>query len=594
MATAGALILFTRDRVPLATSALAVLVSLAVAFTLFPFTTPEGRLAPHDLFAGFGHEALIAVCALMILGKGLVLTGALEPVGRTVARAWRSSPSLSLLATLCCGAALSGFVNNTPVVVLLLPILVGAAIRSQTSPSRALLPMGLATLLGGSATTIGTSTNFLVVSVSEDLGVPSFDMFDFAAPAALAAGVGLLFLWLVAPRLLPDRPAVMPDTSPRLFVGQLRMVPTSRAVGLSLAEIQKLLGEQARVVRILRGQAVSIAPLPGVRVEADDQLVLQDRPDRLREYERQLGARLYCGDSPVDAQHPLAAPDEQMAEVVVTEGSPLCGASLSEVGALSGSGIVPLALHRAGRRAAAVRPPLDRVEIDAGDVLLVQGSRERIAGLRRSGELLVLDGNADTPHGKHAGVSVAIFVAVIVVAALGILPIATGATAGVLLFLVTRCMGWRDALRALSADIVFVIAASLALGKALVETGAAQYLADAFVAASAGATAPVRLSALMLGMAVLTNIVSNNAAAVIGTPIAVSIAQRLGAPPEAFVAAVLFGANMSYATPFAYKTNLLVMNAGNYTFGDFARVGIPLGVLMWLSLSVLLPWHYGI
>jgi len=592
--TAGALFLFTRNRIPLATSSLCVLAVLTVAFELFPFSTRHGPMESRHFFSGFGHEALIAVSALMILGKGLVLTGALEPVGRAVARSWRVSPTLSLLVTLICSAVLSGFINNTPVVVLLLPILVGASMRSKASPARVLMPMGLATLVGGMGTTIGTSTNFLVVSVSESLGVRRFEMFDFVVPAALTAGVALLFLWLCAPRILPDRPPVLADTSPRLFLAQLRIPEESRAVGQTLFEVQKILGEEARITRILRDPSVPIAALPDVRIAAKDRLVLRDRPERLREYERLLGAQLYCGDERVDEKHPLSAPDQQMAEVVVTEGSALCGSRLSQVALFARQDIIPLALHRVGRRAREVKPPLEQVECDVGDVLLVQGPRERVAEMRRSGDLLVLDGGDEVPHGKRARVAIAIMLAVVLLAALEVVQIAVGATAGALLLLVTACMGWRDVARALSVDVIFVIAASLALGHALVETGAAQYLAECFVAASTGASARIRLSGLMLTMAVLTNIVSNNAAAVIGTPIAVSIAQRIGVPAEPFVLAVLFGANMSYATPFAYKTNLLVMNAGNYTFGDFARVGIPLAVVAWMTLTFVLPWYYGI
>ncbi len=187
-----------------------------------------------------------------------------------------------------------------------------------------------------------------------------------------------------------------------------------------------------------------------------------------------------------------------------------------------------------------------------------------------------------------------IMMAIVALSAFGVLPIAISAPCGALVMILTGCLGWRDATGALSAPVILIVAASLALGTALLKTGGAEYLAAIFVALAGDASPAVVLSGLMLLMAILTNIVSNNAAAVIGTPIAISIAAQMGQTPEPYVLAVLFGANMSYATPMAYKTNLLVMNAGRYTFNDFLRVGVPLLVLMWLTLSLLLPVIYGI
>jgi di/tricarboxylate transporter len=234
------------------------------------------------------------------------------------------------------------------------------------------------------------------------------------------------------------------------------------------------------------------------------------------------------------------------------------------------------------------------VRLSVGDVLLVQGSREQIAEIKRGGELLVLDATTDLPVSKRAPLALLVMAGIIVVAALGFLPIAISAVCGVLLMLVTRCLSWRDAAGALSTPVILIVVASLALGTALLKTGGADYLAQLFVSVSVGASPALVLSGLMLVMAVLTNIVSNNAAAVIGTPIAIGMAQQLNLPAEPFVLAVLFGANMSFATPMAYKTNLLVMNAGGYTFLDFVRVGVPLTGIVWLALSWLLPAMYGL
>jgi di/tricarboxylate transporter len=591
--TVLALFLFTRERIPLETSSLLILVALAVGFELFPYEGASGVIRATDFFYGFGHEALVAVCGLMIAGQGLVRTGALEPVGRVLARAWGVSPWFSLLATLIVGAVLSAFVNNTPIVVLLLPILISVSLRAKMSASAMLMPMGLATLVGGMSTTIGTSTNLLVVAVAADMGLPRFGMFDFFLPAAIAGGVGILYLWLIAPRLLPERQTRLADTSPRIFTAQLHIPEDSFAAGKTLVQLSEKAGGPLNVKRIQRGAGVYITPLPDVVLQTDDQLWVADTPDRLKELEQVSGAKLYSGEQIIDEEHPLAEADQQLAELVVTPGSMLEQYTLEQARFADRYQLVPLAIHRAGRTLSG-NEDTRNTELQAGDVLLVQGPREQIAEIKRRGNLLVLDATTDLPFTRKAPLALAIMAAIVLAVAFGVLPIAISATVGALFMVLSGCLDWRDVGRALSAQVILIVVASLALGLALMQTGGAEYLAHFFVAVATDLPSWAQIGGLILLMAVLTNIVSNNAAAVIGTPIAVSIAQQLGLPAEPFVLAVLFGANMSYATPMAYKTNLLVMNAGGYTFMDFVRVGVPLTLIMWLAFSWLLPTLYGI
>lgn len=235
---------------------------------------------------------------------------------------------------------------------------------------------------------------------------------------------------------------------------------------------------------------------------------------------------------------------------------------------------------------------LGNLNMRIGDVLLVQGKRDHINELKQQSIVMVLDSTTDLPHSKKAPYSLAIMLGIILLGAAGILPIAVSATGGVLLMLLCSCLSWRDISRALNAQVILIIVASLALGNALLMTGGSDFLANTFVHMTEGASATIVLSSLILLMAILTNVVSNNAAAVIGTPVAISIANTLQLSPEPFVHAVLFGANMSYATPMAYQTNLLVMSAGNYKFWDFMRVGLPLILIMWLAYSWILPAFY--
>jgi len=590
--TVVTLFLFTRDRIPLETTGLAVLVFLIVGFYLFPY----GDIRPSDFFSSFGHEALITICALLIVSKGLETTGALQPLATIMSSSWQSKPMLALLVTLALGAFASAFLNNTPIVVMLLPILVAVCLRTGTAPSSVLMPMGMATLIGGMATTIGTSTNLLIAGVVADQGLPQFGMFDFLLPVLIAGIPGLLFLWLVAPKLLPDRKPPMSDTSPRVFKALLYVPEGSFAEGKTLTEVRSKTENRIKIERIQRGENLFLARLPSVKLQAGDRLYVRDTAGRLKEFEKLLGTALYNvsdteAETPISDDVPLATEGQQLAEVVITRGSPLHHRTLGTSQFSVRYNLTPLALHRS-RPGKDVVGDLDSARLRAGDVLLVQGSRAAIVELRAGGTMLVLDGTTDLPHTDRANVALGIMLAVVGLAATGLLPISVAAIAGVAAMLSTGCLRWRDAGEAINIPVVMIIVASLALGHALLATGAAGYIAQLFVLATKGLPVAVILSGLILLMAVMTNVVSNNAAAVIGTPISISIAQQLGAPVEPFILAVVFGANMSFATPIGYQTNLLIMSAGGYKFTDFLRVGIPLTLIMWAIFSAIMPILY--
>lgn len=588
--TALALFLFSRDRIPVQTSSLCIIVALALGFSIFPYQTARGELDPLLFLQGFSNEALIAICALVVASQGLVRTGALAPLGRFVARLWSVNRALAFVTVLVVTTIVSAFMNNTPQVVLMIPILTSVALRAGTSPSKTLLPMTYASQLGGMGTPIGTSLNLLVIGTAVSLGVPRFGMFDFIQPAMIGAAAGLLFLCFVAPRLLPARQPALADASPRVFTAQLSIPPDSALVGQKLSAVIDQAGGDMSVRRILRKNAVALAPLPDMDIAANDQLVVRDTPERLMEYATALGARLYSGEEPVDEQHPLKAPDQQIAEIVVTQESPLNGRTLDQVDYDERYQFIPIAIHRSGQPLEAERRAHLRSErLYTGDVLLVQAPAEQVAELKRNGSLLVLDATSDVPHTSRAPVALAIMAAIVLAATLRIAPIAIAAVVGVLLMVATGCLRWRDATRSLDSGMILLTVAALALSFGLVQTGGAAFLAKLLLQAGSSLPPVALLSGLMLLMAVLSSIVSNTSAAVIGTPIAVELARQLGLAPEPFVLAVLFGVNMGFATPMADNCNLLVYGAGGYTFRDFLRVGIPLTIVVWLTLSLALP-----
>lgn len=594
--TIGAFYLFMRPQIPMVITSLTIIATLAFLFYLFPYEVDGRRLGPTDFFSGFSSEALITIASLMILGHGLVATGALEPIARFLARLWNLSSVLALLVLLATCMALSAFINDTPVTILMMPVLIGVALKTHTSPSKTLMPMNFAVLIGGMATTIGTSTNLLVVSIATDLGVPRFDMFDFTHIVAVAGSVGLGYLWLVAPRLLPERRPRLAGDSPRVFDAVLYIKEKSFADGRTVAEVLRK-SRGMTISKIQRGDETFLVKLPTLKLRAGDRLYVRNTSANLKEYERILGALLYnAGDleHPVTGENPLVGDDQQLAEVVVTVDSRLVGRTVKDVRFAERHGLAILAIYRPGMPERQLSSELANVQLEPGDVLLVQGPAERLAACKADTGLLVLDGTLELPSTQRAPIAVAIMASVIASAATGLLPISVASLFGVTLMILTRCIKLDRFGSGLNAEVIVLVAASLAIGKGITETGVAQFLANLFLLLTREAPPEIIVAALMAFMALLTNFVTNNAAAAVGTPVAVMVANQLGLPPQPFVLAILFGCNLCYATPMGYQTNLLVMSAGEYTFEDFLRVGVPLVIIMVIAFAILLPMSYSL
>jgi di/tricarboxylate transporter len=593
--TVLAFFLFTRERIPIPVTSLVVIAGLALGFHLFPYQDASVELGPRQIFSGFGHEALVAICSLMILGRALMVTGALEPVARLLARLWAFNRHVALLALLACAMLLSAFINDTPVVVVLMPVVIGLAMRAGRSASGMLMPMNFAVIVGGMATTIGTSTNLLIVSLATDRGVRPIDMFEFTPLVVGPALLALLYLWLVAPRLLPERAHPLAGIEPRRFEAILYVGARSRARGKTLARVRRWTGNAMEIQRVQRGTGW-LAPDDALMLLEGDRLLVSDTSSSLKDYEHVLGTTLYDAgavDSLPPHRHPLRAADQQLVEVVVSEESPLHQRTLRDTRFAERFGVVILAMYRPADEASLAGEIPER-ELRSGDVLLLQGPPERMAVLKGEAGLLVLDGTLDLPRTRKAPLAVLIMAVVVALAALRILPIAMSSLLGVLALIVTGCLRLEALGRGLSAEVVLVVVASLALGRALTATGGADLLAGGFMAVAGGLSPQAVLAAVMIFLGILTNFVSNNAAAAVGTPVALAIAQQIGAPPEPFVLAAIVGCNLSFATPMGYQTNVLIMQPGGYVFRDFVRVGGPLVILMIVAFSIELTRAYPI
>ena len=577
--------LFAKERLPVQSTALLALLSLMLLFGIFPYRNGDRPLGPEQFLAGFGNSALVTICFLMVLGHGLTTTGALEPVVRRLARLWSFLPQLAFLLILIFCIAVSGFVNDTPVVVLMMPVLVAIAARTGTSASRVLMPMNFAVIIGGMATTIGTSTNLLVVGIAATLGVPAFGLFDYYHIVAIAAAIALPYLWLVMPRLLPKESPGDPRGKPLAFDAALEIHEGGFAIGRELLQLGKR-ARGFRPLRLVRG-GIEVVPLPDTELRAGDRILVQAAPEDLREFSAALGAWLH----PRERDEIPGAPDQTFAQALITSDADIGGTAPSARRFADQHRLAVIGIHRPGRE----RPvDPDETTLRPGDVVLVRGHKDGVEALGASQGVLMLEAMTELPHTRRAPIALVIMAGVIALAATGMLPMVLASAVGVAAMLLTGCLGWREATDALSSKVILIVVASLAIGEALTATGMIAGAGYGLAMLNDYVPAVVMLAALMLMMAVITNFVSNNAAAIIGTPVAIAMAATMGVDPRPFVLAVLFGCNLCYATPMAYQTNLLVMSAGGYTFNDFVRAGLPLLILMWVTLTWLLAREYSL
>jgi di/tricarboxylate transporter len=582
--TVGMFVAFARGRIPVEIVSLMTIAIIAVGLYFFPMphSLPTDGLAL--AFGGFGHHALITICALMIMGRGLVVTGALDPAARALERVFKFNQQVGLLFSLVLAMVISMGINDTPVMVLLLPIFVALAARGGLPASKTLIPVNCAVLIGGMATTIGTSTNILVVSIARDLGMRSIGVFDFWPIVAVAALVALPYLWLIMPRLLGDN-STPEEQAQRRFRARLRIAEGSDLVGKHFDEVIARLPEDFR-----------FEERPDGPFGAGQRLWVSGSHDALEQATRSLRGQVAPGwiVDRIGRRARETGADVQAVEMVVTADSRLVGRTLSTSGVADLYGVAILGIHKPERSFHA--EPFDLsgdITLADGDVLLAMGVPPDLQNFAGTDSLLQLEGAREIPRRSKALVAGAIMAGAIGFAAVGLLPIAVSALGGAILMFVTGCVKFDRVGRALSAQVIVLIAASIAIGRIILETGAAAWLGQALSLGLVHLPPAGVLAVVMLFVTVLTNFASNATAATVGTPIAFAIARQLGLPAEPLVLAVLFGCNLCYATPFAYQTNMLIMSEGSYEFKDYVRTGLPLVLLMITTLSTLLVYRYG-
>ncbi|MFC4439845.1 MULTISPECIES: SLC13 family permease [Natrialbaceae] len=574
-----ALALFVTERLPVDVTAILLIVILVV---LEPWTGIDASTG----ISGFANDATITVLAMLILSGGIARTGLVQELGRRMASYAGTSVRKQLFATVLATSPVSGFLNNTPVVALLVPVVTDVANRGNTSPSKLLIPLSYASQVGGMLTLIGTSTNILASDISARLGeeypeLHGFSMFEFTQLGALVVVTGALYLIFVSHYLLPERVPPRADYLEEYEVGDyiadVAIVPGSPLVGATVGDATNVLGPEVDVVQVVHDRDRSVAPRRETHLAEGDVLVVRTDRDAIRTLEDAAGVEP-VGRPRTEAELAPESEEGLVTELIVSLDSRLVGERLDPERFREEFGAAVLGLRSHGELVA------DRIvgkRLDVGDTLLVQAPPETLDRLSRSDDVIVAREPPQPDYrADKAPIAVAIMIGVVAVAALEIYPILLSALAGVVAMIVAGVLEPNELYDAVEWDIIFLLAGVIPLGIALEGTGTAAYLAWLVVSTAGFLPTLLVLWLFYIVTGLITEVISNNASVVLLIPVAAAAAAGIGANPFAFVLAVTFAASTAFLGPIGYQTNLFVYGPGGYRFGDYFRVGAPLQLLL--------------
>lgn len=583
------LICFIGEWLPVDITAFGVMIVLI----LLKLVTPEQGIS------GFSNSATITVMAMFILSAGIARTGAIQIVSDFLNKWGGNNLRRQILVLGAIVGPITAFINNTAVVAVFLPIVEDWSRKQRISPSKILMPLSFVTVLGGMITLIGTSTNVLASGLSEQLGYGAFGLFQFTALGLITFTVGLIYLAIAAPRLLPDRkPAnsdvLSQDYALTDYVSEIIITPTSSLIGQTLRSSQLQRKFDIDVLELIRNDTQFAQPLADKVFQAGDILIVRGGRQCLLSLKAQRGIEIlpdvkFGKESPGEN---ISSGEEGIAEVLILSNSNLNGSTLKDLRFRQRYNATVLAMRRGEEL---VRERLGKVPLRFGDLLLVQGPKESFLGLQTSRDLLVIEQrDVETLRRDKAWIAIAIGLSVVVVAAFDWQPILVTSLVGVFLMILTGCLKPGELYESVRWDIIFLLAGLIPLGIAMDESGTTQWLADNLVALGGGLSGYWILEFFFVITALLTEILSNNASVVLILPVAVKVATTLNLNPYAFMFAVTFAASNSFMTPIGYQTNTMVYGPGGYKFLDFFRFGGPLNLIMAIITPPLIIMLYGL
>lgn len=585
----AALICFITEWLPVDITALCIAVVLIVL----------GLVTPDEGIAGFGNSATITVMAMFILSAGITRTGVVQ-VFRDLLLKWGGkSVSRQILVMGILVGPITAFINNTAVVAIFLPIVEEWCKKRGISPSKLLMPLSFVTVLGGMITVIGTSTNVLASGIAKDLGYGEFSLFQFSALGIITFLIGLAYLALIAPRLLPNRKSLTSDLVSEGYgledyVTEVIVSPTSKLIGQTFRSAQLQRDSQVDVLEIIRDQERLPQPVTSRTIRAEDILLVRGKTDDVLKIRAEQGLDILpdVKFNQKTLATELNSSDEGVAEVLILSNSRLIGATLKDLRFRQRYNLTVLALRRGEEL---IRERLGRVSLRFGDLLLVQGDKQSLLGLQTTRELLVIEQKEpEAIRRDKAWLAIAIILGVVLIAAFDLLPILVSALMGVVLMIVTGVIKPGEVYGAVRWDVIFLLAGLIPLGTAMENSGATKWLADNLMVLGGNFSGYWILLFFYIITSLLTEILSNNATVVLLLPIAAEVAKALSLSPISLMFAVTFAASNSFMTPIGYQTNTMVYGPGGYKFWDFFRVGAPLNLLMTIFTPLLIMWLYGL
>jgi di/tricarboxylate transporter len=574
-----AMLLLITEKLPVDLTSLGILVVLTVT----------GILTPTEAIAGFASPAVITVGAMFLISQGMIRTGAVGLISKKVGEYSRGRPALAIFLILVIVGTASAFINNTPVVVLFIPIILSLSCELDFSPSKVLIPVSYASILAGTSTLIGTSTNIIISGLSAKHGLGSLGMFELSPLGVPIVLLGIFFLIFAAPKLMPSmhNPVCeLKDDDHRRYLAELQVPRDSRIIGENPESYfsQKYPGME--ILELIRYSHVFYPDRDAVKIAPDDLLLVKGSANDLVEILNDDMVELPMAEQGLNFE----AEEKQslIVELIIPPQSSLLGERLVASRLRRDPDIHIIAIKR--RKLHFAEPKVKDIRLKIGDILLVRlpgSSLERLRG--RSDFIIVEDVHHEIEHKRLASRAFLIFGAMVVVASTGLADILICALAAAFLMVLTGCLQLRDASRALDGRVLLIIIAMISMSAALEKTGASEFYARAFLGLFSGLSPAYVLSGVILLTSISSHVLSNNATAILLLPIAISAAQGLGVDPRPFIIAVCFGASACFATPIGYQTNLLVYGPGGYRFSDYLKLGIPLNLLVLIMGSIFIP-----